>query len=109
MTDNPNNLTCAGFQAHLPELIASGEDVTAHPHLQECELCRALLSPRTSCGSISSLQSGTKKTPLARSPRTGPKQLGLVRGACLAAASWCTGQAGLPDTTGGLPKRYKRP
>jgi predicted anti-sigma-YlaC factor YlaD len=44
MTDNPNNLTCAGFQAHLPELIASGEDVTAHPHLQECELCRALLA-----------------------------------------------------------------
>jgi predicted anti-sigma-YlaC factor YlaD len=44
MTDDPNNLTCAAFQAQLPELIASGEDVTTHPHLQGCELCRALLA-----------------------------------------------------------------
>jgi predicted anti-sigma-YlaC factor YlaD len=44
MTDDPNKLTCAAFQGQLPELIASGEDVTAHPHLQNCELCRALLA-----------------------------------------------------------------
>ena len=28
----------------MPELIGSGEDVSAHPHLQSCELCRALLA-----------------------------------------------------------------
>jgi hypothetical protein len=44
MTDDPNNLRCADFQAHLAELIATGEDVTAHPHLRDCELCRALLA-----------------------------------------------------------------
>ncbi|MGO9339228.1 MAG: hypothetical protein ACLPY1_17165 [Terracidiphilus sp.] len=44
MSDDPNNLTCAAFQAQLPELIASGEDVNAHAHLQNCELCRALLT-----------------------------------------------------------------
>jgi predicted anti-sigma-YlaC factor YlaD len=43
MSDDPNNLTCAVFQAHLPELIGSGEDVNTHPHLQDCDLCRALL------------------------------------------------------------------
>ncbi len=44
MTRNGNNLNCADFQARLPELIASGEDVSSHPHLQTCELCRALLA-----------------------------------------------------------------
>jgi predicted anti-sigma-YlaC factor YlaD len=44
MNDNANNATCAAFQAQLPELIASGEDVTTHPHLEKCELCRALLA-----------------------------------------------------------------
>jgi hypothetical protein len=39
-----NKDTCAEFQAHLPELIASGEDISRHPHIQECELCRALLA-----------------------------------------------------------------
>lgn len=37
-------ISCAEFQSHLPELIASGEDVSHHPHIQECELCRALLA-----------------------------------------------------------------
>ena len=44
MTGDPGKLRCAEFQAKLPELIASGEDVAAHPHLQSCELCRALLA-----------------------------------------------------------------
>lgn len=36
--------TCANFQDHLPELIGSGEDLSNHPHLRNCELCRALLA-----------------------------------------------------------------
>ncbi|HEY1902981.1 MAG TPA: hypothetical protein VGG56_11140 [Terracidiphilus sp.] len=39
-----NNLTCAAFQAQLPDLIATGENVSGHPHLKDCELCRALLA-----------------------------------------------------------------
>ncbi len=27
----------------MPELIGSGEDASAHPHVQNCALCRALL------------------------------------------------------------------
>ena len=44
MMRDGNNLSCAEFQAQLPELIASGESMSAHPHFQSCELCRALLS-----------------------------------------------------------------
>jgi hypothetical protein len=44
MSENPQNMTCAEFQAHLPELIGTGEDISGHPHLESCELCRALLS-----------------------------------------------------------------
>jgi hypothetical protein len=44
MNDDANKLTCAAFQAQLPDLIASGEDVSTHPHLQNCELCPALLA-----------------------------------------------------------------
>jgi hypothetical protein len=44
MTEKANNLTCAEFQAQLPELIGSGEDISKHPHVQSCELCRALLA-----------------------------------------------------------------
>ena len=44
MTGDPGKLSCAEFQAQLPELIGAGEDVAAHPHLQSCELCRALLA-----------------------------------------------------------------
>ena len=43
MTDDPNTLTCHEFQARLPELIGSGENLAAHPHLQHCALCRAML------------------------------------------------------------------
>jgi hypothetical protein len=37
-----NNMTCAEFQSRMPELIGSGEDLSAHPHLESCELCSAL-------------------------------------------------------------------
>jgi hypothetical protein len=41
---DPTTMSCEEFQAHLPELIASGEDASQHPHVLECELCRALLA-----------------------------------------------------------------
>ena len=44
MTEDANNLTCAEFQAQLPDLIGSGEQIADHPHMQSCELCRALLA-----------------------------------------------------------------
>lgn len=44
MSEVHKNMTCAEFQAHLPELIGTGEDISGHPHLETCELCRALLS-----------------------------------------------------------------
>ncbi len=43
-SNDPNTLSCAEFQARLPELIGAGEDIGLHPHLQSCELCRALLA-----------------------------------------------------------------
>ena len=44
MTGDPSKMSCAEFQAQLPELIGSGADAAAQPHIQSCELCRALLS-----------------------------------------------------------------
>ena len=44
MTHEANNLSCAEFQALLPELIGRGEDVAAHPHILGCARCRALLA-----------------------------------------------------------------
>jgi hypothetical protein len=44
MTEDANNLNCAAFQAQLPELIGSGENIAAHPHIQSCARCRALLA-----------------------------------------------------------------
>ena len=78
MTGDPGKMSCAEFQAQLPELIASGEDATTHPHLQSCQDCRAFLavskpSPRrpasyfpawnrrTKCGSTSSQPSDVKQ------------------------------------------------
>lgn len=43
MSSDRTTMSCAEFQAQLPELIGSGENVSAHPHIQSCELCRALL------------------------------------------------------------------
>jgi predicted anti-sigma-YlaC factor YlaD len=42
MSSPRNQMSCAEFQAQLPDLIASGENVLDHPHMQSCELCRAL-------------------------------------------------------------------
>ena len=44
MKKDTNILSCAEFQAQLPELIGSGEQIAEHPHLRSCELCRALLA-----------------------------------------------------------------
>jgi predicted anti-sigma-YlaC factor YlaD len=44
MSESANNLSCAEFQAQLPELICCGENIADHPHLRNCKLCRALLA-----------------------------------------------------------------
>ena len=44
MTSNPETMCCAEFQAQLPDLIASGAEAAAHPHLKSCEACRGLLA-----------------------------------------------------------------
>lgn len=44
MSDDLKDMSCEEFQARMPELIGSGEDASAHPHVQNCELCRALLA-----------------------------------------------------------------
>ena len=44
MKDDPKTVDCATFQAQLAELIGSGEDISGNPHIQSCELCRALLA-----------------------------------------------------------------
>ena len=44
MSKVANALTCAAFQAQLPELIGSGENVAGNPHFQSCDNCRALLA-----------------------------------------------------------------
>jgi hypothetical protein len=43
MTEHPKGMTCEEFQVHMPELIGTGEDLSAHRHVQNCALCRALL------------------------------------------------------------------
>jgi hypothetical protein len=44
MSDEKRTMTCAEFQDSMPELIGSGEKAANHPHVQNCELCRALLA-----------------------------------------------------------------
>ena len=44
MTEVLNQMSCPEFQAQLADLIGSGEDAAAHPHIQSCERCRALLA-----------------------------------------------------------------
>lgn len=41
--DDGKPMTCKEFDAAMLDLIASGEDIDAHPHIQSCELHRALL------------------------------------------------------------------
>jgi hypothetical protein len=43
MTLERNNMTCEEFQAQMAEIIGTGEDASMHPHIQSCDLCRALL------------------------------------------------------------------
>ena len=43
MTEQGKNMRCEEFQAQLAELIGSGADASAHPHVQNCDLCRAFL------------------------------------------------------------------
>lgn len=40
---NANNMSCAEFHKVLPEIIESGQDVTNHPHLQQCHNCSDLV------------------------------------------------------------------
>ena len=44
MTQDLKNMTCEEFQAQMPDLIGSGADASAHPHVQNCALCSALLA-----------------------------------------------------------------
>ncbi|HVZ83073.1 MAG TPA: hypothetical protein VG893_05310 [Terracidiphilus sp.] len=44
MTGDRENMTCHEFQARMADMIGSGEDLTAHPHIQSCPTCRALLA-----------------------------------------------------------------
>lgn len=41
---DPKDMSCEEFQAQMPDLIGSGVDASAHPHIENCELCRALLA-----------------------------------------------------------------
>jgi hypothetical protein len=43
MMEDPKEMTCEEFQAHMPDLIGAGQDLSRHPHVQSCDLCRALL------------------------------------------------------------------
>ena len=44
MSKSAMNLSCAEFQAQLPELVSSGEMISDHPHYQSCKLCRTFLA-----------------------------------------------------------------
>jgi predicted anti-sigma-YlaC factor YlaD len=44
MTTGPDSIACRQFEARLPELIGSDEDLAADPHLQHCSHCRELLA-----------------------------------------------------------------
>jgi hypothetical protein len=44
MNNNLSKMSCADFQDRMAELIGTGEDLTAHPHLKDCGDCSALLA-----------------------------------------------------------------
>ncbi|HEY1766967.1 MAG TPA: hypothetical protein VGG26_04905 [Terracidiphilus sp.] len=44
MTDRTGKMSCEEFQAQLPELIGSGGKISELEHIQNCDLCRALLA-----------------------------------------------------------------
>jgi hypothetical protein len=37
-------MTCEEFTAAMPQLVASGEDIYAHPHVRNCRMHRALIA-----------------------------------------------------------------
>jgi len=43
MIDNRKNMSCEEFGVRMNELIATGEDIFSHPHVQTCVLHKALL------------------------------------------------------------------
>ena len=44
MTNGTSKMSCEVFQKQLAELVGNGDDVSQHPHVQECELCRSLFN-----------------------------------------------------------------
>lgn len=44
MIDSRKNMSCEEFQAQMVDLIGSGADISSHPHVQSCDLCRAFLA-----------------------------------------------------------------
>jgi hypothetical protein len=42
--EEDSQMSCKAFQAQLPDLMGSIEDIADHPHVQKCVLCRALLA-----------------------------------------------------------------
>ena len=46
MTVDPKSMSCQEFQEQMSDLIGSGADLQDHPHLQNCDLCRALRNDR---------------------------------------------------------------
>ena len=43
MIDNRQDMSCEEFSACMADLVASGQDIYAHPHVRRCRLHRALL------------------------------------------------------------------
>lgn len=43
MIDNRKDMSCEEFSASMADLVASGQDIFAHPHVRKCRLHRALL------------------------------------------------------------------
>ena len=41
---NCRHMTCEEFTAAMPRLVASGEDIFAHPHVRNCRMHRALIA-----------------------------------------------------------------
>jgi hypothetical protein len=44
MSGDRKDLSCQEFQARLADLVGAGGNVSLHPHVQNCETCRALLA-----------------------------------------------------------------
>lgn len=44
MSPYQENQSCAEFQARLAEMIGAGENLSANPHMQTCERCRAFVA-----------------------------------------------------------------